>query len=176
MVSARHENLERYIENPAVVSDGERRRYRVSSHFAPSVMISIKVPPLGESIVEATVSRWVNAAWEQAGRPCRLLHAAPTIDHLARFGALYDEWGAYMTDERPVGVPTEELAVYVELYGRDLDRKLAALSAMASQTRDLMASTGDVYLAAVSEEFFVDATRSVPAAPGRAPLTAAGAR
>jgi len=59
MVSARNENLERYIENPAVVSDGERRRYRVSSHFAPSVMISIKVPPLGESIVEATVSRWV---------------------------------------------------------------------------------------------------------------------
>src|SRR6476620_9984149 len=37
---------------------GEARRYRVDSHFASIVMLSIKVPPLGESIVEATVSRW----------------------------------------------------------------------------------------------------------------------
>ena len=81
-----------------------------------------------------------------------------------------------MTDERPAGVPSEELAVHVDLDGRALDRKLTALSAMASQTRDLMASAGDVYVATVAEESFVDATRSDPAAPGRAPLTAVGAR
>src|SRR4030095_3403565 len=34
------------------------------SHFASSVMISIKVPPLGESIVEATVSRWLKKKGE----------------------------------------------------------------------------------------------------------------
>src|SRR5688500_9294682 len=59
MVSARKENLERYIEGRTALSDGERRRYPPGSHFALSVMLSIKVPPLGESIVEATVSRWL---------------------------------------------------------------------------------------------------------------------
>ena len=28
-----------------------------------------------------------------------------TVEHLARFGELYEEWGMYMTDERPTGVP-----------------------------------------------------------------------
>ncbi len=59
MVSARNENLERYIEGRTALSDGERRRYPPGSHFALNVMLSIKVPPLGESIVEATVSRWL---------------------------------------------------------------------------------------------------------------------
>ena len=30
------------------------------------------------------VSRWVTAAWEQRGRPCRLLYATFTPEHLAR--------------------------------------------------------------------------------------------
>ena len=49
------------------------------------------------------VHRWVTAAWELRGRPGRLLYATSTTDHLARFGALYDQWGIYMTDERPTG-------------------------------------------------------------------------
>ena len=49
------------------------------------------------------VSRWVTAAWEQRGRPCRLLYATYTAEHLARFGATYEELGIYMTDERPTG-------------------------------------------------------------------------
>ena len=85
------------------------------------------------------VSRWVTEAWSQRGRPCRLLHAAPTVEHLARFGALYEEWGSYMTDERPAGVPSGDLAVHLCLDGWRLDRKLAALEAMTSQTRDLIA-------------------------------------
>ena len=49
------------------------------------------------------VSRWVTTAWEQRGRPCRLLYATYTAEHLARFGATYEELGIYMTDERPTG-------------------------------------------------------------------------
>src|SRR5665647_960699 len=59
MVSARNENLERYIEFLPPPRGGEGRRYGLRSHFASIVMLSIKVPPLGESIVEATVSRWL---------------------------------------------------------------------------------------------------------------------
>ena len=45
----------------------------------------------------------------------------------------------YMTDERPVGVPADELAVHVHLDGAGLDRKLTALRAMATQTSGLIA-------------------------------------
>ena len=49
------------------------------------------------------VSRWVTEAWERRGRRGRLLYAASTVEHLAHFGELYEQWGTYMTDERPVG-------------------------------------------------------------------------
>ena len=56
------------------------------------------------------VHHWVTQAWCERGRPGRLLYAAPTVEHLDRFGARYEEWGIYMGDERPTGVPAERLA------------------------------------------------------------------
>ena len=54
---------------------------------------------------------WSEAVLDDA----MLLHAATTEDKMARFGADYEQWGVYMTDERPVGTPTSELAVRLEL-------------------------------------------------------------
>ena len=51
-----------------------------------------------------TVHHWVTAAWERLQQPAQLLYSATTAEHLARFADLYEEWGVYMTDERPVGV------------------------------------------------------------------------
>ena len=105
------------------------------------------------------VSRWTTSAWERRGRRGRLLYAAVTADHLARFGELYDEWGVYMTAERPAGVAVDELAVHVELHGWQLDRKLTALAAMASQTADAARHLGpETYASLVAEETFVDAS------------------
>lgn len=110
-----------------------------------------------------TVSRWVTDAWQQRGRRGRLLYATTTVEHVSRFGELYEEWGMYMTDERPSGVPEEELAVHVVLDGPQLDRKLTALSALASQTRDLTAKLDPaIYAMQVAEEAFIDATRRCP--------------
>ena len=65
----------------------------------------------------------------------------------------------YMSDERPTGVPERDLAVHLVLEGTRLDRKLAALSTMASQTRDLMAMLDPaVYAQQVAQEAFVDAS------------------
>ncbi len=64
-----------------------------------------------------TVSRWVGAAWAQAGRPGRLLHSAMSAGHLQKWGQLYEEWQVFMTDERPVGVPAGELAIDLTLSG-----------------------------------------------------------
>ena len=88
------------------------------------------------------VSRWTGLAWEAAGRPGRVLHAAITEEFLAEFGRDYDEWGVYMTDERPVGVPMSELAVRVQLDGQLLDQKIAALCAMHTQTAPSLALLG----------------------------------
>ena len=104
------------------------------------------------------VHRWVTLACQRRRRRPRLLYAAPTVGHLARFGELYEQWNVYMTDERPVGVAEDALAVHVELRGSSLDRKLAALLAMPSQTRDAVRAMGmQLYSSQVAEESVVDA-------------------
>jgi LmbE family N-acetylglucosaminyl deacetylase len=104
------------------------------------------------------VHRWVTKAWHQRGRRSRLLYATPTVEHLARFRDLYEQWDMYMTDQRPSGTPTDALAIHIQLDGAQLDRKLTALSTMATQTRDLTAKLDPAtYAAQVAEEAFIDA-------------------
>jgi LmbE family N-acetylglucosaminyl deacetylase len=105
-----------------------------------------------------TISRWVTTAWRQRGGPGRLLYATLPVEHYHHFGALYEEWGVYMSDERPAGADPEQLAVHLRLDGWQLDRKLTALAAMASQTGTVMATIDpDLYAAVVAEEAFLDA-------------------
>jgi LmbE family N-acetylglucosaminyl deacetylase len=104
------------------------------------------------------IHRWTTAAWTRRGRRARLLYAASTAEHLRRFRQLYENGNVYMTDLRPVGVPAETLAVDLHLDGADLDRKLTALRAMATQTADLMASMSpSTFAAVVADETFVAA-------------------
>ena len=106
------------------------------------------------------VHHWVTRAWNERGRRSRLLYAAPTIERLERFGGLYESWNVYMSADRPLGVPRDELAAHVRLDGFELDRKIAALRAMATQTSAVVADIGlDTYSALVAEESFVDARR-----------------
>lgn len=104
------------------------------------------------------VHRWVTQAWDGRGRPGRLLYAAPTVEHLTRFGELYEEWNMYMSDERPTGVPEAEAALHLCLDGLHLDRKLAALRALATQTTGIMNLLDpQTYAAQVAEECFIEA-------------------
>jgi LmbE family N-acetylglucosaminyl deacetylase len=107
------------------------------------------------------VHRWVTNAWEQRGRPGRLLYATTTVEHLERFGHFYEANGTYMTDERPLGIPEVELALHLRLDGPGLDRKVTALAATASQTRNVIAAVGEeIYATLVAEEAFIDAFRA----------------
>jgi LmbE family N-acetylglucosaminyl deacetylase len=99
------------------------------------------------------VGRWATAA--AVGR-ARVLHATTTVEHTARFGSLYEEWGVYMTDERPTPVPSAELAIDLVASGAELDRKLAALAAMASQTEAARLGLGPArYAEMAADEAFV---------------------
>ena len=105
------------------------------------------------------IHRWTTEAWRRSGRCARLLHSATTVDHLDRFGALLEEWGVYMDERRPDGVGRHELAVDMCFEPHELDRKLAALRAMPSQTASAMASIDPATFAAeISDECFVEVT------------------
>jgi LmbE family N-acetylglucosaminyl deacetylase len=105
------------------------------------------------------VHHWVIAAWLVRGRPCRLLQTTPTVEFLDRHRDELEQWNMYMTDERPTGVAAADAAVHVRLTGDDLDRKLTALRALATQTGPLIAALDpDVYAEHVAEECFVDTT------------------
>lgn len=90
-----------------------------------------------------TVSAWVGKAWRQAGEPGRVLHAAITDENLREWGDHYEEWGVFMTDERPVGIPVSQLALHLELSGAALDQKIAALYAMYTQIAPAIALLGE---------------------------------
>jgi len=105
-----------------------------------------------------TVSSWVGAAWDLAGQPGRLLHATVTDEHLTTWGPQYEQWQVYMTDERPVGIPADRLAVHYLFDGELLDQKLAALNAMHTQTATVATALGvDAYRALNAGEYFVAA-------------------
>jgi LmbE family N-acetylglucosaminyl deacetylase len=107
------------------------------------------------------VHRWVRAAWRARRCRARLLFAAMTAPHLARFGELYERWDVYMTDDRPAGVRPEALALHLRLGGDELDRKLAALRAQASQTDGVVNALGlDTYAALIAEEAFVAGSKA----------------
>jgi LmbE family N-acetylglucosaminyl deacetylase len=98
------------------------------------------------------VSRWAGLAWQHAGRPGRVLHRATTVDFLAAFGKDYDEWGVYMTEERPIGVPMAELAVWARLDDELLDQKIAALCAMHTQIAPSLALLGEERFRVLNQE------------------------
>lgn len=110
------------------------------------------------------VHRWVTESWQQRGCRSRLLYTTTTVEHVAEFGPMYEQWDMYMTDERPTGFPADQLALHVALEGRELDRKVAALRAMATQTSGLVAMLDpELYSRQVAEEWFVDASAQWPA-------------
>lgn len=104
------------------------------------------------------VSAWAHDAWRLAGSPGRLLHATKATDHLDDWSARYEEWGVFMTDERPSGTPAELLAVDVEPDGELLDRKIAALFAMHTQMSPTLAAIPeDTFRVVSARESFVEA-------------------
>jgi LmbE family N-acetylglucosaminyl deacetylase len=104
------------------------------------------------------IHRWVTAAWWERDCAARLLYATTSTEFLDRFRDDFEKWDMYMTDERPTGVPSSQLSVHGRLDGIDLDRKLTALRAMATQTAGLIGLLGEHdYAEQVREEWFVDA-------------------
>ncbi len=113
------------------------------------------------------VHHWGTVAWQRAGQTGRLLYAATEAAQLGRFRQLFEDLGIYMADQRPVGIRSEDVAVGFELDAAELDRKVAALQAMPSQTAAMFADTDDeVREALLGAETF----EAAPADRSRLPL------
>lgn len=146
---------------------------RLLGDVAPDTILTFGPDGMTHHPDHVAVHRWVTRTWERVGRRPRLLYATPTSEHVDRFRDLYERWDIYMTDERPAGVPTGDLALHLRLDGPLLDRKLTALRAMATQTGDAAALLGSAaYSDLVAEECFVAADRRPrPARSARAGRT-----
>jgi LmbE family N-acetylglucosaminyl deacetylase len=104
------------------------------------------------------VSAWVTAAVRQVVRRPRLLYAAVEDGHHRRWASAESQLGVMIDGERPVVADPARLAVHLRLDGLLLDRKVAALRAMATQTAPILAILGEAaYADWVSTEAFVDA-------------------
>lgn len=133
---------------------------QVIEEVRPDTILTFGVDGMTYHPDHIAVHHWVTRAWERSGRTGRLLYATTSVEFLNRFRDLFEEWDMYMSDERPSGVPSDQLDVHVELGGGELDRKLTALRAMATQTADLVAAMDpQTYAAQVAEEAFVAAGR-----------------
>ena len=125
--------------------------------IAPATIVTFAPHGMTFHPDHVAVSAWVTTAWRRSGRQARLLHAVPDADQHAEMAEDLERWGVYMTDERPVPVPAGEQTVHVRLRGCTLDRKLAALHAMASQTRSAVDLMGEErYAAQAAVEAFVE--------------------
>jgi LmbE family N-acetylglucosaminyl deacetylase len=104
------------------------------------------------------VHQWVTSAWERGDGRARLLYAAQTAEFLGRFRRFLEESGVYMADLRPVGLPSDAVAVELRLERAGMRKKLDALRAMPSQTSDLLNSLDhETLVSFVGEETFVEA-------------------
>lgn len=104
------------------------------------------------------VGRWATTAARAAARPPRVLHAAVEEGWALRFADLHDRFDVFLEPGTPATTSGDQLAVWLRLEGSDLDRKVVALRAQASQVQPVVEAFGlDVYADWVADEAFVDA-------------------
>ncbi|MCD9625678.1 PIG-L deacetylase family protein [Rhabdothermincola salaria] len=103
------------------------------------------------------LGRWASAAHRLARPGACLLHAALEEAYCKRFQPLHDRFEVFMDGAQPEPRHHDELAVHLRLSGAELDRKLVALRAQATQTAPIIEAIGaDNYARWVAEEAFVE--------------------
>ena len=103
------------------------------------------------------VSRWTERAVERSNPRPQLLQAVTTAEDRAAARDIDDRFQIYGWGFPP-SLAVDDLAVRVELTGRELDRKVEALRRQSSQTAELMGAVGEPRFADwVSAESFREA-------------------
>lgn len=114
-------------------SVGVARVAELLDEVAPDTVLTFAADGMTFHPDHMAVHAWVREACAGGTSGARLLCAAVEAGFLDQQRDVLETWGVYMSDERPVGVPAEALALHLVLDDPVLDRKLAALDAMPSQ-------------------------------------------
>jgi LmbE family N-acetylglucosaminyl deacetylase len=137
---------------------GAGRIAELLEDVSPDTVLTFGVDGMTFHPDHRAIHAWVRDACDQRGRRPRLLCAAVEAAFHRRHRELLETWGVYMSEERPVPVAADDLALHVSLEGPLLDRKLAALAAMPSQMEPSLARLSTAQFRDVNcEEAFVAA-------------------
>jgi LmbE family N-acetylglucosaminyl deacetylase len=90
-----------------------------------------------------TVSTWTTAARAAAAPGARLLYVTTTEEFVERWETARDAFDVFLAEGLPLRTPSSALAVRLNLRPEELDRKMVALRAQASQMSGLIAAVGE---------------------------------
>lgn len=132
---------------------GVRRLAEVVERVQPDTILTFGPDGMTGHSDHVTISEWaVEAAAALRGSRCRVLAATKTPEWLEGFAQVNS--GIFAPD--PPRTPAEDLTLHVTLTDGDLDVKMHALQAQASQTSGLVAALGaSTYRTWIAEEFWV---------------------
>lgn len=142
--------------------EGRRRVGALLDEVQPDTVVTFGAEGMTGHADHRTVSAWVHEACAApvAGGSLRLLRATTTAAFADEHADLFERFPIY-DEGLPLRTPEDELAVVVELDEATLDRKVAALRAMATQVSGLFAAMGEErYYPWVRRETFTAADRS----------------
>ncbi|MCE3553870.1 PIG-L family deacetylase [Pseudonocardia sp. RS11V-5] len=90
-----------------------------------------------------TVSAWATEARALAAPRARLLYATTTEEFVQRWEPAREAFDVFLVDGLPLRTPASALAAELRLTPAEVDRKIVALRAQASQTGGLIAAVGE---------------------------------
>ncbi len=141
-------------------AEGTEAVARLIDEVAPDTILTFGPEGMTGHPDHRAISRWTTDAWLSTRSRARLLYATMTPEFHRTWGQLNDRLGIWMFGPGP-STPESALALNIRLTGTEIDRKVVALRAHASQTTALVQDVGvDEFGRWWSTESFVAAARS----------------
>ena len=122
--------------------EGTDRVAAVLDEVVPDTVVTFGSEGMTGHSDHVAVSRWTTAAVGEADRRIRLLYATTTERFCRRWASVNQRLEAF-GDGLPLATPEDEIALELRLGGDELDRKLVALAAQASQIGPLVSILGE---------------------------------
>lgn len=116
---------------------------RLIDAVAPDTIVTFGPDGMTGHEDHQTVSAWTTAARGAAAPGTRLLYATTTEEFVDQWEPERAVFDVFLADGLPLRTPLSELAVQLRLDLDQLDRKIVALRAQASQTTGLIAAIGE---------------------------------
>ncbi|MFD1938202.1 MULTISPECIES: PIG-L deacetylase family protein [Nonomuraea] len=152
------------------VSDAVARLCEAIDRVRPDTVLTFGPDGITGHPDHQAVSAWTTAAFDRAAPPgARLLYATFEERRASRWSALHESLGIFPPGH-PIVTPAHRLAVDLALDAETAARKVLALAAQETQTRELIAGMGvDRFTAWVGDESFVERPRRPGAAERPSP-------